>query len=124
MLLLRILSSPCSPPCSFFFSWHYSISPFIVILHISCSTQFILETLPVTLQLPRQSRRDSCHISISCCFYGPSVLTFILCHHVPWLSHYSCGNTPGSDIFFTSQREMLQETQFNSEKRTERFRKW
>lgn len=30
-------------------SEHYSICPFIVILHISCSRLFILETLPLTL---------------------------------------------------------------------------
>lgn len=90
------------PFLSFFSFLPKIICSFIEILHISCfQTVDFRHTASDTVQVPRQSRGGSCHISISCHFYGLPVLPFILCCHVPWLSHYSCGNTPGIDTFLS-----------------------
>lgn len=109
MLLLRIHSSPYSSHfCSFFLALQY-LSCCCDSSHILFQTVYFRDTGSTdTVQVPRQSRRDSCHISISCGFHGLPVLPFILCYHVPWLSHYSCGNTPGNDTFLTSRCQMLQ----------------
>lgn len=68
----------------FFLFKPYTICPFIGTFQISCCRLYILQAL--ILCSSRQSRRDSCHISISCWFYNLSVQPFtILCYHVPWL---------------------------------------
>lgn len=93
MFLLTIL------PSLYFFK-HYSICPFIVILHISCCRLRILETLPLILCSSPDSLGEILFIFQSAVvFTGFLSSLFMLCHHVPWLSHFSRGNTSEGDTF-------------------------
>lgn len=105
MLLLRILSSCCF--YLFFLALQY-VSLYCDSSHILFQTVYFGDVACDAAQLPRLSSRDLCHISISCCIHGLSVLPFILYYRVPCLSYYSCANTHGSDTFLTSRCEMSQ----------------
>lgn len=107
MLLLRIHPSPCSFLFCFFFLALQYLSCCCDSSHILFQTVYFGNTASDTVQVPRQCRRDSCHISISCCFHGLPVLPFILCYHMPLLSHYRRGNAAESDTFLASWSQML-----------------
>ncbi len=98
-----MLSSPCS---SLFFLFLSSIRPSVLICYCDSSyfsfqTVYFRDIAADTVLLPRQSRRDSCHISISCCFYGLSALPLILCFNVPCGCH-NTGETTLLEMTFFS----------------------
>lgn len=98
--LLNCFILPLICPC-WWYCHPFSICHFIVILHISCCRLCILETLPLILCSSPDSLGEILVIFQSAVvFMGFLSSLFMLCHHVPWLSHFSRGNTSESDTFY------------------------
>lgn len=106
----------CSAICSGYINQPAHQPVFLVILHTSCSRQFIWDTLPLSLCRSPDSRGE-----ILVIFQSAAALMGFLSRRlkcaVMWSSHYSCGKTLGNDTFITSRCQILQFWNTNKSKK-------